>query len=119
VGSRAANGRAHIHDSNAIFILGDDDCELGYVPREGARDIAPLLDAGAEADARVHRLWETPEGEVVPIVLANVRQGYADPLLSSGVSGGEAGSTQPRERQQLPNRKVVARQQRALSCFYS
>jgi HIRAN domain len=67
----------NIHDSNAILILGDDDCELGYVPREEARDIAPLLDAGAEADARVRRLWETPEGKVVPIVLAKVRQGDA------------------------------------------
>ena len=69
----------NVHDSNAILILGDDDCELGYVPREEARDIARLLDAGAEADTRVHRLWETPEGKVVPIVLVKVRQGYADP----------------------------------------
>ena len=69
----------NIHDLNAILILGDDDCELGYVRREEARDIAPLLDAGAEADARVHRLWETPDGNVVPIVLVKVRQGDADP----------------------------------------
>ena len=33
------------HDSNAILVLGDDDCELGYVPREEALAIAPLMDA--------------------------------------------------------------------------
>jgi hypothetical protein len=68
----------NIHDANAILILGGDECELGYVRREEAGDIAPLLDAGAEADVRVHRLWETPDGNVVPIVLVEVRQGDND-----------------------------------------
>jgi hypothetical protein len=68
------------HDANAILVLGDDDCELGYVPREDARDIAPLLDGGAEANATVRRLWETPDtGYVVPIVFLKVLQGDADP----------------------------------------
>jgi hypothetical protein len=69
------------HDANAILILGDDDSELGYVPREQAREIAPLLDAGAEADARVRRLWETPNGYVVPIVLVKIRQAGTDPAV--------------------------------------
>jgi hypothetical protein len=56
----------------------NDDCELGYVPREEARIIAPLLDAGAEAEGAVHRVWETPEGKVVPILLVKVRRGNAD-----------------------------------------
>ena len=47
-------------------------------PREDARDMALLLDAGAEADARVRRLWETPEGQIVPIVVATIRRGGAD-----------------------------------------
>jgi hypothetical protein len=71
----------NVHDANAILILGGDDCELGYVRREEARDIAPLLDAGAEADVRVHRLWETPDGNVVPLVLVKVRQGDTDPVI--------------------------------------
>jgi hypothetical protein len=67
------------HDANAILVIGPDDCELGYVPREDACDIAPLLDAGAEAEATVRRLWETPDtGYVVPMVLVKVRQGNAD-----------------------------------------
>jgi HIRAN domain len=70
------------HDANAIRVLGDDDCELGYVPQEEARSIAPLLDAGAEAEATVHRLWETPEGKVVPILLVKVRRGNADLSVS-------------------------------------
>ena len=72
------------HDSNAILILGHDDCELGYVPRDEARTVAPLLDGGAEADVIVTRLWETPEGQVVPIVLAKVRRGDADPSVATG-----------------------------------
>lgn len=71
----------NVHDANAILILGSDDCELGYVRREEARDIAPLLDAGAEADVRVHRLWETPDEKVVPIVLVKIRQGDTDPSI--------------------------------------
>jgi hypothetical protein len=71
----------NVHDANAILILGADDCELGYVRREEASDIAPLLDGGAEADVRVHRLWETPDGNVVPIVLVKVRQGDTDPSV--------------------------------------
>lgn len=67
----------NIHDSNAILVLGQDDCELGYVPREEACDLAPLLDAGAEAETNVRRLWETPDGKVVPIVFARVRRGNA------------------------------------------
>ena len=73
------------HDSNAILILGHDDGELGYVPRDEARTVAPLLDAGAEADVIVCRLWETPEGQVVPIVLAKVRRGDADPSVAAKV----------------------------------
>lgn len=66
------------HDANAVLVLGDGDCEIGYVPREDAQAMAPLLDAGAEAEATVHRLWETPEGRIVPIVLAKVRRGDTD-----------------------------------------
>jgi hypothetical protein len=82
-------------DPNAILVLGDDDCELGYVPREEARKMAPLLDAGAAIDATIHRLWETPDGKIVPIVLAKVRQGDADPAalnVPPGRKGTDAGS---------------------------
>lgn len=74
------------HDSNAILVLGDADCELGYVPREDARDMAPLLDAGAVVEATVRRLWETPEGQVVPMVLAKVRRGDAQSVVVNPAS---------------------------------
>ena len=51
------------------------------MPREEARNIARLMDAGGEAAASVRRLWETPEGKVVPILLVAVRPGDADPSL--------------------------------------
>ena len=76
----------NVHDANAILVLGDGDCELGYVPREAAPTIARLLDAGADAEAVVRRLWETPEGQVVPIVKVKVRQGELDPSIA-GVPG--------------------------------
>lgn len=41
--------------------------------------MAPLLDAGADAEAKIHRLWETPDGHVVPILVATLRQGSAAP----------------------------------------
>jgi hypothetical protein len=65
----------NVHDSNAILVLDGDDSELGYVPREKARDIAGLLEAGAEAETAIRRLWETPDGHVVPIVRARIRRG--------------------------------------------
>jgi len=40
--------------------------------------MAALVDAGAVVDATIHRLWETPEGKIVPIVLAKVRRGDLD-----------------------------------------
>lgn len=73
-------------DANAVLVLGDDDCELGYLPREKAQDIAPLLDAGAEAEAIVARLWETPAGQTVPILRVKVRRGDADTSKSIGSS---------------------------------
>jgi hypothetical protein len=77
------------HDTNAVLVLGDADCELGYVPREKARELAPLLDAGAEADAVVRRLWETPdERQIVPILLVKVRRGDADASISEQPRGG-------------------------------
>jgi hypothetical protein len=73
----------NVHDSNAVLILGHDDCELGYVPRVEARKIARLLDAGAEPDAVVQRLWETPEDHhVVPILLVKVRRGSAEASIA-------------------------------------
>jgi len=63
------------HDSNAILIVGQNDCELGYVPRDEAEQMAGFLDAGAAPEAIVSRLWETPEGKVVPILKVKIRRG--------------------------------------------
>ena len=73
---------SNVHDSNAILVLGQDECELGYVRREEASEMAPFLDAGAEADARIHRLWATPEGKIVPILMVTIRRGEAGPSVA-------------------------------------
>jgi hypothetical protein len=80
------------HDANAILILGDDDCELGYVPRDKAGELARLMEGGAEAEAVVCRLWETPEGQVVPILKVKIRRGeLANPVASTEPSSPNAG----------------------------
>jgi hypothetical protein len=63
------------HDPNAILVLGDGDCEMGYVPRDEARELARLMDDGGDAEAVVRRLWETPEGQIVPILKVKIRHG--------------------------------------------
>jgi hypothetical protein len=71
--------RDNAHDANAILVLGADDCELGYVPREEAAVMAPLLDSGAEAEATICRLWETPENhDIVPILAVTIRRGESN-----------------------------------------
>jgi HIRAN domain-containing protein len=94
------------HDSNAVLVLGDADCELGYVPREEGRKLAPLLDAGAEADGVVRRLWETPEGQIVPILLVKVRRGDADASISEQPRGG---TVLPPQSAGAARRKTAAR----------
>jgi hypothetical protein len=37
----------NVENDNAILVLSEDGEELGYVPREDARRMAPLFDAGA------------------------------------------------------------------------
>ena len=67
------------HDANAILVLSEDDCEIGYVPSEEAALIAPMLDGGAEPEAAICRLWETPENhDLVPILAVTVRRGESN-----------------------------------------
>jgi hypothetical protein len=67
------------HDANAILVFSEDDCELGYVPRVEAALMAPLLDSGAEAEATIRRLWETPEDQhIVPILVVTIRRGESN-----------------------------------------
>ena len=99
------------HDANALRVMGNDDCELGYVPREEARTIAPLVDAGAEAQAAVHRLWETPEGKVVPILMVKVRRGNAD--LSVTLTRERRSTARSRKGLRMLGRGVAAGQRSA------
>ena len=77
------------HDRNAILILTESGDELGYVPREDAKVMAPLLDAGGWVDATVKKLLETADGHTLPVVVTMLyRQGVesrsasAESLLS-------------------------------------
>jgi len=67
------------HDSNAILVLSEDGSELGYVPRFEASEMAPLLDAGAEAQARVKKLLETDDGYTLPVVISKLWPEGASP----------------------------------------
>jgi hypothetical protein len=63
------------HDDNAILVLTDDGTELGYVPRQDARQMAPLLDSGADVKATIKKLLQTDEGHVLPVVISTILQG--------------------------------------------
>jgi hypothetical protein len=77
------------HDRNAIMILSEDGEELGYVPREHAREMAPLLDGGAAYEATVKRLWETDDGKTVPFIISVLR--HKDSVASTKTSGSRKG----------------------------
>jgi hypothetical protein len=66
------------HDANAILVFGPDGSELGYVPRDDARDMAPLIDASAQIEASVKKLIETEDGDVIPVVISVLRRAEHD-----------------------------------------
>ena len=69
------------HDPNAILILSESGDELGYVPREYTSQMASLLDAGAEYEATVKKIWERNDGYIVPIIVSVLRnEGATDEL---------------------------------------
>lgn len=57
------------HDKNAILVVDAAGNDLGYVPRDLARDLAPLLDQGAKQDFRVKKLIETSRGFIIPVIV--------------------------------------------------
>lgn len=48
----------HPHDSNAIAIGLSDGCEIGYIPKEDASILAPLLDSGHRYVGRVKKVLD-------------------------------------------------------------
>jgi hypothetical protein len=72
----------NIHDGNAILVVTQGGTELGYVPREDAKQMAPFLDAGAEVDATVKKLLNRAEGDTLPVVISTLRRGGGDPRPS-------------------------------------
>ena len=75
----------NIHDENAILVFSTDDAELGYVPRQDAKLMAPLLDSGAEAKGIVKKLLQTADGHVLPVVISTLVR--ADPSGATVVAG--------------------------------
>jgi hypothetical protein len=68
------------HDANAILILNAAADELGYVPREYAAEMAPLLDAGGWVEATVKKVIEARGGYTLPIIISTMyRQGVERP----------------------------------------
>jgi hypothetical protein len=63
------------HDRNAIIVLTAGGDELGYVPRDDAKQMAPLMDEGCFVDAEITRLLtETRDGIPLPIVASTIRR---------------------------------------------
>jgi hypothetical protein len=75
------------HDGNAILVLTNAGDELGYVPRELAKEMAPLLDSGATVTATVKKLLtETLDGHSLPVIVSTVYRADA-PIPASNHSG--------------------------------
>lgn len=60
------------HDGNAILILNVEGDELGYVPREDAAAMAPLLDAGGWVEATVKKVIEARSGHTLPVIISTI-----------------------------------------------
>jgi len=60
------------HDANAILILNTASDELGYVPREDAAVMAPLLDAGGWVEATVKKIIEARSGHTLPVIISTM-----------------------------------------------
>jgi hypothetical protein len=60
------------HDANAILILNTVGDELGYVPREDAGVMAPLLDAGGWVEATVKKVIEARSGHTLPVIISTM-----------------------------------------------
>ncbi len=56
------------HDRNAILVETDGGDSLGYVPREDAREFAPILDGGARQHFTVKKTLEVARGQTIPVV---------------------------------------------------
>lgn len=56
------------HDRNAVLVETVGGDALGYVPREEARDFAPILDGGSRQYFTVKKTLETARGQIIPVV---------------------------------------------------
>jgi hypothetical protein len=75
------------HDANAILILDTAGDELGYVPREDAAVMAPLLDAGGWVEATVKKVIEARSGHTLPIIVSTMyRHGVERPTPARPIS---------------------------------
>jgi hypothetical protein len=68
------------HDANAILIIDTAGDELGYVPREDAAVMAPLLDGGGWVEATVKKVIEARTGYTLPVIISTMyRHGVERP----------------------------------------
>lgn len=74
------------HDGNAILVLTAGGDELGYVPRDDAKQMAPLMDEGCFVHAEITKLLtETRAGIPLPIVASTIRRTPVDPTRATAV----------------------------------
>lgn len=62
--------RFNPYDSNAIHVY-IDGLEVGYVPRDDASEMAPLLDSGQKYSAYVKKTWDACQYPV-PVIVASI-----------------------------------------------
>jgi hypothetical protein len=65
------------YSPNAILVLRADGADLGYVPEEEAKRLAPILDGGAHQDATVKRTLSGYRGRI-PVIWGGLYRPDAD-----------------------------------------
>lgn len=94
------------YDKNAIQVVDAGGDVLGYVPRDLAADLAPLMDNGAKQDFRVKKLLETSSERIIPVIVGALYRGDVD--ISSHVPSSEAQAKLAPPQMQLPPSAGIA-----------
>ena len=73
---------ANPHDKNAIAVYLKSGVQIGYMPKDYAKEVAPMIDAGARHDASIKKVL-TEGRSPVPIVFAYLYSADTSPEIAT------------------------------------
>ena len=96
-------------DPNAVLVQDESGDSLGYVPKEYARDFAPLLDSGARQDFVIKKCLATASGATIPVVVGSLYRADS----SKGREGKQRPTRLPPAKQNVEATEIVANGERS------